>query len=212
MPRAQILVEQQQIIAEVVVCLAIITLRKRGATDVEDLARRLRPDAPAVRLHAPAQIDLFHVHDKVLIEQPDLIQSLLPNRHRRTACPEYVSSVIVLMIVSFHLEKDAPACEGISKPVDETSGRTCILESVAVRILEQFRLNNADILLLVEHVYDRVQPLGRNLHVIVEEDDHVARGVRNGFIIPAAEGPVFRMLNDLDFRIVLLHPGGRWVG
>ncbi len=68
----QVLVEQQQVVAEVEVGLAGVALRQAGSAQVVDARLRHEADVAAQQVDAPTQVNLLHVGEEVLVESARL--------------------------------------------------------------------------------------------------------------------------------------------
>jgi hypothetical protein len=186
-------------------------LRQRRAADVVDGTGRLHPYAVALPVQSPAQVDLFHVHLEPLVEPADGFEGRAPEAEGRPGGPEDVARIVVLPAVAFHRVDDTAAGKGVAEAVEEAPRGAGVLEPIAVVVLQEFRLHGAHVRIPLHHVDERAEPSRRDLHVVVQQHNVLACGVRNGRIVAARKQPVFGMAHDLHRWKLGGHPRRRSV-
>ena len=192
-PAREVLPQEEEAVAEVVVRLARIPLRQRPAPDVVDLACGLDADAPPRPPQPPAEVDLFHVHHEPLVQQPDVVERGATEEEGRARRPENVAGVVVLPRIALDGVEDPAARERVGVAVEEAAARPGVLEPAAVGVLQQLRLHGGDVGLRFHRFDERRQPARRHLDVVVEQADVVARRVRDRLVVAPAEQPVLRV-------------------
>jgi len=106
--------------------------RERTAAEVVNPALRHDPYPVTGQLHAPAEVDLLHVGEKVGVKAAQRMENIGPAAECGAADPENVAGVVVLALVGLDLSEDAPPAERIAEKVDKSARSTCIFEFRAV--------------------------------------------------------------------------------
>ena len=102
------------------------------AMKVVDPALRHDPHPVTGQLHAPAEINLLHVGEKIGVEAAQRMEHIGPAAECGAADPENVAGVVVLALVGLDLFQDAAPAERITEKVDKSARSACIFEFRAV--------------------------------------------------------------------------------
>ncbi len=76
----------------------------------------------------------------------------------------------------------------------------------AIRELMQFGLRGTKVRVGIESGYDGLQPIGWDLHIVVEQHDKVTARMGYGRVVAACKAPVVRMPNNPDLRVGFPYP------
>src|SRR5690606_15712809 len=89
-------------------------------------------DAVTHPLQAPAQVDFFHVCEKVGVESAGELPKRLFDEKSSSAGPEDIASCVILPQVLFQYMQHTPAAEGETITIDEPARRTGMFKVVAL--------------------------------------------------------------------------------
>src|SRR5262245_24669585 len=98
-----------------------IAFQQSACAKVIDFGRRAVIDAVSGQLNAPAEINLFHVGEKLFVEATDFMENRSAHEHAGACCPKDLFNVIVLAVIFFELLKNAAAAERIAEVINESS-------------------------------------------------------------------------------------------
>ena len=136
----QILMEHQQVIAEIKVCLARIFRRQRPSAKMIHFGRRNHGYLLSKQQYTPAQIDFFHVGEKRRIKSTGLHIHRRTHHQARSRGPEHLCRSIVLPTVRLALSEYAPSAVRIAVTVEETAACSGILKSARITLRQYFGL------------------------------------------------------------------------
>ncbi|OPZ03859.1 MAG: hypothetical protein BWZ08_02811 [candidate division BRC1 bacterium ADurb.BinA292] len=196
-------------VADPVLCVAIDESRAarplRLRLVMDEPRRRLVVDLPAGAGEARLQIDLLEINGKVArIEQPDLGECRTPQRQRRAGHIRPFARRVPLAVVDL----PHPMVAGVAVGIEQAAR---VLDRAAVGV-EQLAADRADGRVARERGAQRVDPVGRDLGVVVEQDqDLAARGQHPG-VVPAGEPQIAPGLDQPRLGKVAPDERGRGVG
>ncbi len=144
------------------------------------------------------------MHPEAGIEAARFVPGLAPDCEGGAGGPRHVAGVVVLAAVGFERVEDSAAREREAVAIQKSARGARVLERGAVE-LEQLGLHGAHAR-LCERGYERPEPVGLHLDIVVEEHQEFASGVRHGFIVAACEEQVFAVAHDDDLGVVLGEP------
>ena len=138
--------------------------------------------AIARQVDAPAEVYLLHVGKETGVETTHLAVDGGAHEEGGTAGPEDVERVVVLPAVGLEGPEEAPAAEGVAVAVDESAGGSGIFEFLGFSQRPYFGLAGSHVGVTLDKLEQRLEPVGRHLHVGVEQ--HCI------FVVQFVESPV----------------------
>ena len=112
------------------------------------------------------------------------------------------------MLVFFHRKKDSPLREWIPIFVEMSASSSGIFKVIPGSHLKKLGLRGSDGVIIVHAFHNWFKPIGRNLHIVIEEDDVVTGCMRNSFVVTPTECIIFWMPYDDDLGICFAQPLG----
>ena len=196
----QILIQKEQVIAEVEIGFPRIGCRKASSSKVIHAALRHYLYGIAFLMDEPEQVDSLHVRKKVLVEPADCKIHVGAHHQSRPCRPEYFYNVVVLSTVFLHGVENAPAAIGVAVLVDESSGSPGIFELAAVGLLQQFGLACRHIAMGLHILVKRPEPFRRHFYIRIEKQRVFVAQLLYGAVIALGIAVVFREIQCPDFR------------
>ena len=117
----KILMQQQQIIAEIEIHLTWIALRKRTSPEVIDSTLRYHTHTFSRKADAPAKIYLLHMGKKIGIKPPNPKIQLTAHHQSSPGRPVYSNRRVILPAVSLQRVKYTSTAIRVSVTVKETT-------------------------------------------------------------------------------------------
>ena len=169
-------------------------------------------DAASHDPQSPAEVDLLIMGEKAGIQSSHLPVILRPYHQGCPRCPEHIRSIIILTIVGFHGLKDTASAERITETVQESPTRPCVLKTVFIENGKQLRLTGRHVLMTVEELDHRRQPVVRHLDIRIQQQIILRVDLFEGLVIPLGKTPVLLQQNQLHLREMLTEQLQRIVG
>ena len=120
--------EHQKVVAVVEVELPRRIVRKSSAANVVNFALRYAPDLMAHQRGSPAEINLFHVGEELLVQSAQPVPYITADNHTGSRCPEALYRAVILAFVFFYAGQDPAAAKRKAPAVYKASCGSCILE------------------------------------------------------------------------------------
>ena len=204
----QILVKQQQVVAEVEVGLPGVAIGKAAATQVIDMARRQHQQVFTGQTNAPAQVYLLHMGKEILVQSADVLIKLTAHHQACPGCPkDALGPVVILPMVILDIFKDAPTAIGIAVAVYVTTRGSGIVKHrlfTVLAVMQQFGHHSTHFGMRLHIVQQRVEPSLRRTHIAVEQHRVRVHRLGNRQIIPLCKAVVLVKLQHLDLGKLLL--------
>ena len=165
----QVLDEEVVVVAEVEEGLEGVVLGQGAAADVEDDGAGFGHDAVAVVADAPAEVDLLHVGEEVVVEAAEGAIDAAAHEQGGAGGPENVGAGIVLTVVFLDGAENTAAAEGITVLVEVAAASASVLKMLAVAETQYLWLYRGNLRIGVQQRYDGLHPSFRHLDVGIEE-------------------------------------------
>ena len=183
----QVLVQQQQVVAEVEKGLPGVTISQAAATQMKDVAGRQHHQVIARQANAPTQVNLLHVGKEILVQATNIL--IQPAAHHQ-ACPrspkDALRTVVILAVIILDTLKDATAAIGIAMTVNVSARSTGIVKHrwTVQTVVQQFRHYCTHLGVGLHVVQQGVEPAVRSAHVAVQQDRIWVHRLADGQVIP----------------------------
>ena len=125
----------------------------------------------------------------------------------RAGSPVHAAAVVVLPGIVLHHVQHASTGEWIAQSVEEASGCTGILKSVPSFELQDLGLYGGDQWVPLRCIYQRLEPAGWRLYIVVQKHDILAAGMLPGGVVASGIKQVDGQPNDLDLGESRSYPG-----
>ena len=160
---------------------------------------------------APAEVDLFQMRKKVVVESPERAEGIPPDKQASARSPKDIGVAVVLPAVLFHYGKDTPPTIGIAQFVDKTARRTGIFEHPLVLVIPQTGLCGGNARIVLKGADSRVEPPGGNFYVRIDQHEEVFLKAFEGNVVSFGKAVVAVVADDPYLRIMFGEPGQRIV-
>ena len=203
----QVLVQQQEVVAEVQIGFARVAIGQATAAQVVHMTRRHHGQVIARKADAPAQVNLLHVGKEVLVQPAHVLIQLAAHHQACPTCPEdALGLAVILAVVILDILKDAPAAIGVTMAIDVTARRAGIFKRLLaiVAVLEQLGHHSTQLWVPRHAVEQRVEPTAGCAHIAVEEYRVGIHRLGNSHIVPPGKPVVPVKLQQLDLGELLL--------
>ena len=192
----QILVQKEQIVAEIEVGFAWVALWKATTTEVIHLALGNVAVAVASVEQSPAKVNFLHVGKEVLVESTHFQIHLAAHHEACAGSPKDVGHLaVVLSVVFLHGAENASTAVGITVLVDVATSRTGIFKHlsrvVGAKVFQQFGLHCTHIAVRFHVFVKRLQPVFGRAHIAVEQHCVFVGGLCYTFVVALGKAPVF---------------------
>ena len=160
---------------------------------------------PAVELHAPAQVYLFHVGEKTLVQAPQSLPHGRTHHQAGTAYPKDMGRGVVLAMVFFHLLENATPAEWVAVAVYQAARRAGVFKTVPFLVGDEFGSAGAAIGMAFHPIHQRLQPAFGYFYVGIDEHVIVGFQLGQGPVVAAGETVVPVQGNQLHLGELGLH-------
>ena len=191
----EVLIEHQQVVAEVEEGLARMPGIEGGATHMMHHACCHTAHLVATTAEAPAEVYLFHVGKETAVEAAYLFIYSEAHDKAGTRGPQEGYIGVVLAVVFLYRVEDAATAVGVSIAVEEAAHGTGILELVLVMIGHELGLACSCMGVGIHVLYERKEPTGSDLYVGVEQHGILGINLLEGVVI-AIGNAVVMVEND----------------
>ena len=203
----QILVQQQEVVAEVQIGLAGVALGQATASQVVDTAGGQHHQVITRQADAPTEVDFLHVGEKVLVQPAHVLIKLAAHHQTSTRRPkDALRTVVILPLVLLEVLKDAPTAVGIAVTIDIAASRAGILKHLLaiIAVMKQLGHHGAHAWMGLHVVQQGVEPTLGRTHIIVKQHRVGVHCLLNSDVIALGETKVIIKSQHLDLREFVL--------
>ncbi|OAV64828.1 hypothetical protein Barb4_03826 [Bacteroidales bacterium Barb4] len=199
-PFGQVLVQHQQVVAEVEKGLARTFRMKRSPPHVIDYRPGCTHQTVSPTAQPPAHVYLLLMGKEAGVQSAGFPVNRRADKEAGTACPEYIGLRIVLPLVFLHDMQDAPSAKGVAVFIHVAAGGSGIFKAVPLPFRQYLRLYAGYGQIGVQHRQGGIQPAGGNLHIAVQQDDVFALYLLQCLVIAFRKAVVLIQRNQLHRR------------
>ena len=157
-------------------------------------------NSPSHNPQTPTEIYLL-----VMCKESSVESSCLPvvfcTYHQCSTCgPENICSIVILTIILFYRLEDTSPTERIAESVEISPTRPCIFKTVLIKDAQQLRLTGRHIIMAVEILYHRSQPVMGYLDIRIQKKIILCIYLLQGFVISFGKSPVLFEDNKFYLR------------
>ena len=162
--------KQKQVVPEIQKSFFGALMLQGSAPQMVDMAPTCRSHCEAPVFQPPAQVNLFHVGEKVFIQPLNLKPRLCPDQKRSPRCPKHGLVFVVLTQVQLVLIEHPACAEHKAVAVHVSTRRTCVFEFSPVLHSSNFRLSGRPSMLFTGRAQP-VNPSCRDFHIAVQQQE-----------------------------------------
>ena len=144
----------------------------------------------SLQSHAPAEVYLLTMGKETLVKSPHHTIVGSTHQHTGTCGPHHLRNRVILPLIILNITEYPATTEGITVTIEIATTGSCIFKGRMITLRKQFGLAGGNIGMTVHKLHQRLQPMGRYLHIRIEQHIIFCLYLGQGTVVSTSKSPI----------------------